>query len=63
MVVESILGSLTHILNKAEKLRDHSNLLAARLRDDMYPLIEQVRHIAQFSESSRNIYWPEACNF
>lgn len=55
VVVQSILGTLTHILNKAEQhFGDASkitSLLEARLYQDMYPLRDQVRLGSQFAEN------------
>lgn len=51
VVVESILRTLKHILNQAEKQPEHNNLLSARLHEDMYPLTDQIRLITQFSEN------------
>ncbi|KAE8449826.1 hypothetical protein EG329_007303 [Mollisiaceae sp. DMI_Dod_QoI] len=51
MVVQGILGSLSHILHKAEQRLNASTLLEARLHEDMYPLTDQVRLATQFSEN------------
>lgn len=51
-VFQGILGSLSHILRKAERSRDNGgNLLEARLCEDMYPLTDQVRLAAQSAEN------------
>ncbi|PYI06222.1 hypothetical protein BO78DRAFT_397406 [Aspergillus sclerotiicarbonarius CBS 121057] len=50
-VMQSILNSLSHILCQAEKRPDATSLLEARLHEDMYPLTDQVRLTAQFSEN------------
>lgn len=50
-VTQGILNTLTHILTKAEQSHpDPSSLLNARLHPDMYPLTDQVRCLANFSE-------------
>lgn len=52
VVLEGILSTLTHVLQKAEGRPDADNLLTnARLHDDMYPLTDQVRLATQFSEN------------
>ncbi|OJJ50260.1 hypothetical protein ASPZODRAFT_128887 [Penicilliopsis zonata CBS 506.65] len=56
-VVQSILKTLSHILHQAEQQQADASstitsaLLEARLRDDMYPLSDQVRLATQFSEN------------
>jgi len=49
--LKSLLTTLSHILHQAEKLPNADTLLEARLRDDMYPLPDQVRLATQFSEA------------
>lgn len=50
-VVQNLLNTLSHILRQAEQRPDASNLLTARLHEDMYPLTDQIRIVAQFSEN------------
>jgi uncharacterized protein len=50
-VASSILKTLSHILQQAEQRQDASTLLLSRLIADMYPLTDQVRIVAQFSEN------------
>ncbi|KAJ5814596.1 hypothetical protein N7474_006373 [Penicillium riverlandense] len=50
-VAQSILGSLSHILLKAEQHPNASTLLEARLYSDMFPLSDQVRIATQYSEN------------
>lgn len=50
-VAQSILGSLSYILHKAEQHPNASSLLEARLYSDMFPLSDQVRIATQFSEN------------
>ncbi|KAJ5606555.1 hypothetical protein N7510_009336 [Penicillium lagena] len=50
-VAQSILGSLSYFLHKAEQHPNASTLLEARLYSDMYPLSDQVRLVTQFSEN------------
>jgi hypothetical protein len=52
LVCQGILGTLTHILKKAEEQPNASHLLTtARLYEDMYPLTDQVRLATQYSEN------------
>jgi len=51
VVVQGILNTLSHILHEAEKQPNASTLLEARLYEDMYPLTDQIRIAAQFSEN------------
>ncbi|KAK1749915.1 hypothetical protein QBC47DRAFT_395216 [Echria macrotheca] len=49
--LRGILGTLSHILKKAEESHsDPQSLLAARLREDMYPIPDHVRIVAQYTE-------------
>ncbi|OGM46942.1 hypothetical protein ABOM_004416 [Aspergillus bombycis] len=48
-VVQSILNSLSHILQQASQQPNANILLAARLHEDMYPLTDQVRITTQFA--------------
>lgn len=50
-VAQSIHGSLSHVLHKAEQHPNASTLLEARLYSDMYPLSDQVHRVTQFSEN------------
>ncbi|RDW89271.1 hypothetical protein BP6252_01303 [Coleophoma cylindrospora] len=50
-VVQGILKTLSYILHEAEKRPNASSLLDARLIEDMYPLTDQVRLAAQYSEN------------
>lgn len=52
LVLQGVLGSLTHILKKAEEQPNADSLLTtARLYEDMYPMTDQVRITAQYSEN------------
>ncbi|KAI9926599.1 hypothetical protein ASPWEDRAFT_45294 [Aspergillus wentii DTO 134E9] len=52
VVLQGILGSLSHILHLAEQQHPAaSSLLEARLHADMYPLPDQIRLATQFSEN------------
>jgi hypothetical protein len=52
LVLQGILGTLTHVLKKAEQQPNADNLLTnARLYEDMYPVTDQVRIAAQYSEN------------
>lgn len=51
VVVQSLLRTLSHILHRAETSPNSSTLLAARLHEDMLPLADQVRIMAQYSEN------------
>lgn len=52
LVCQGILGTLTHILKKAEEQSNAEHLLTtARLYEDMYPLTDQVRLATQYSEN------------
>ncbi|KAJ5498933.1 hypothetical protein N7453_007984 [Penicillium expansum] len=50
VVAEHILGSLSHFLQQAEQRPNATDLLNARLCEDMYPVTDQVRIATQFSE-------------
>lgn len=51
-VCQGILGTLTHILKKAEEQPNADALLtSARLYEDMYPITDQVRCATQFTEN------------
>jgi hypothetical protein len=51
VVAEHILVSLSHFLQQAEKRPNATDLLNARLSEDMYPVTDQVRLATQFSEN------------
>ncbi|KAJ5531268.1 hypothetical protein N7527_004661 [Penicillium freii] len=51
VVTQHILGSLSHFLQQAEQHPNATDLLNARLREDMYPVTDQVRLATQFSEN------------
>lgn len=51
VVLQSILETLTHILQQAEKSPNANALPEARLHENMYPLTDQIRLVAQFSEN------------
>ncbi|KAE8555466.1 hypothetical protein EYB25_000162 [Talaromyces marneffei] len=52
LVLQGILGTLTHILKKAEQQPNADALLTnARLYEDMYPMPDQVRLATQYSEN------------
>lgn len=52
VVLQGILNTLTHILQKAEQQPNADHLLTnARLYADMYPITDQVRLATQFSEN------------
>ncbi|KAB8260099.1 hypothetical protein BDV32DRAFT_123565 [Aspergillus pseudonomiae] len=48
-VVQSILTTLSHILQQASQQPNATALLSARLHEDMYPLTDQVRITTQFA--------------
>ncbi|KAF3389452.1 hypothetical protein F1880_003356 [Penicillium rolfsii] len=54
-VLESLLRTLTHILQKASNhpapTKTESTFFAARLAPDMYPLSDQIRITTQYSEN------------
>ncbi|KAJ5281215.1 hypothetical protein N7478_006587 [Penicillium angulare] len=50
-VVQKLLKTLSHILHQAEQRPDADSLLTARLHEDMYPLTDQIRIVAQYSEN------------
>ncbi|CAI7606346.1 unnamed protein product [Penicillium glandicola] len=50
-VTQHILGSLSHFLQQAEQSPKATDLLDARLHEDMYPVTDQVRLATQFSEN------------
>lgn len=50
-VLQAILKTLTHILHKAEQQPNATTLPSARLHENMYPLIDQVRLATHFSEA------------
>lgn len=49
-VLDKIIKTMIHILHEGEKLPNADSLLTARLHEDMYPLTDQVRLVAQWSE-------------
>jgi len=53
VVIQGVLNTLSHILHQAEQQPglDTSNLLEARLHEDMLPLGDQVRIATQYSEN------------
>ncbi|CAG8958995.1 hypothetical protein HYFRA_00012154 [Hymenoscyphus fraxineus] len=51
VVLQGILGTLSHILHQAEKQPDADKILEARLHEEMLPLPEQVRIATQYSEN------------
>lgn len=52
LVLQGVLGTLTHILKKAEEQPNADTLLTtARLYEDMYPITDQVRCATQYSEN------------
>ncbi|KAJ5263049.1 hypothetical protein N7524_008354 [Penicillium chrysogenum] len=51
VVAQHILGSLSHFLQQAEQRPNATDLLDARLCEDMYPVTDQVRLATQFSEN------------
>lgn len=51
VVAQSILSSLSHILHQAEERPYANSLLEARINEDMYPLPDRTRIVAQFSEN------------
>lgn len=51
VVLQSILDTLSHVLRKAEESPNASSFPEARLHEDMYPLTDQIRLIAQFTEN------------
>ncbi|KAJ6185715.1 hypothetical protein N7519_007016 [Penicillium mononematosum] len=51
VVAQHILCSLSHFLQQAEQRPNATDLLDARLCEDMYPVTDQVRLATQFSEN------------
>ncbi|KAJ5714449.1 uncharacterized protein N7483_011630 [Penicillium malachiteum] len=51
VVIQNLLKTLSHVLHQAEQRPDADSLLTARLREDMYPLTDQIRIVTQYSEN------------
>ncbi|KAJ5722181.1 hypothetical protein N7488_000216 [Penicillium malachiteum] len=51
LVIQNLLKTLSHVLHQAEQRPDADSLLTARLREDMYPLTDQIRIVTQYSEN------------